>query len=363
MARSHAVLWLLSGLFCASLANAQTGAESVPDQDGTYIKGLISALQEDDSYKIRLQAAVFLGRSNDPRAVEPLLGVLTKDKHYTVRAAAATALANLDEPKAIEPIIVLAAADPDEFVREEAQRALDTYDRATVMRQVVATYRHYIDGAAKDTVTAVAVRRTVIDYLMSGDFTAGEPVFTEALGDVPDIFAEVRKVVLLQPEAVQLRFLQASVDHSEPSVRRGAVEVLRSVGTKHATEIILQVYDRELEVDQVRKATYTALRELRRFLPLDTIADSALKNADRYARARSIKLLGVIGGDEAKQVLLKNLQADEPYFRGTAVNALKTLGDPSTIPALEALLTEPANERLKLQIHSTIKELRGGGAP
>ena len=44
----------------------------------TYFLRLIEALKSDTSYKVRLQAAVFLGRSEDDRAFEPLVAALSR---------------------------------------------------------------------------------------------------------------------------------------------------------------------------------------------------------------------------------------------------------------------------------------------
>ncbi|HSI03205.1 MAG TPA: HEAT repeat domain-containing protein, partial [Myxococcota bacterium] len=56
-----------------------------------YVQRLIDALSHDDAFKVRLQAAVLLGRSNDDRAAPALISALASDAHYTVRAASATA--------------------------------------------------------------------------------------------------------------------------------------------------------------------------------------------------------------------------------------------------------------------------------
>ena len=240
------------------------------------------------------------------------------------------------------------STDPDDFVREEATRALSKFVRDDVLRYVVATY-----GSEDE-----RVRRSVVTYLTEGPFESGQIVFARALGDTPEIFGLANNVIMELPREEALHFLRKAVDHREPGVRRGAVQVLQSMGDKEATEMILSVYERDIEVDQVRSATRTALRELRQHLPIEGIVDSALTNPDKFARARSIKLLGVVGGTRAKEVLLKTLGDSEPYLRGTAVSALRVLGDPEAIEPLEKLLLEQSNQRMALQIKNAVKELR-----
>jgi HEAT repeat protein len=331
-------------MLAAGAAIAQEG-EAQPEG---YIEKLIQALTADDSYKVRLQAAVFLGRSDDDRAVEPLIRVLTADEHYTVRAAAATALANLEEPRAISHIVRAAALDPDTFVREEAGRALRKYDREEVLPYVVATY------GSED----ARVRREVVSYLAEGPFDAAEIVFVRALGDTPEIYDIAKTAVVGLQDPPKLRFLSAAVEHRDAGVRRGAIQILHALGTKEATDVILKVYERDIEVDQVRSATREALRDLRRFLPVEQIVTSAVNDSDKHARARSIKLLGVIGGADAHKALLTTLADEEIYLRGTAVMALRELGDPDAIEPLEKLLQDPANQRIALQIRTAVKHLK-----
>ena len=63
----------------------------------------------------RLNAALALGRSKDPRAVEPLIDILS-DKNDTMRGIAALALGMIKDPRAVEPLIA-ALMDQDSKVR------------------------------------------------------------------------------------------------------------------------------------------------------------------------------------------------------------------------------------------------------
>lgn len=315
----------------------------------SYLRKLIDALSSDDSFKVRLQAAVLLGRSDDESAVGPLINALNADAHYTVRAAAATALANLDELKALSHILKAAAVDPEAFVREEAQRALGKYDREDALPFVVATYNGSEDPA---------IRKEAVEYLIVDLLPRAEPVLDRALGDVPAIF-EISKAAVLRMERERaMRLLQGAIEHREPAVRRGAVQVLHELGTPEATRLILSVYERDIEVEEVRNATRDALRSRRAQLPMDQIVKDATSSAEKYTRARALKLLGVVGGDHAEQVLVAALNDNEIYIRGNAVMALQWLGSPTVVPTLERLAADPANQRIMLQIRSVLKALR-----
>jgi hypothetical protein len=81
-------LTLLLSLSAICLSNDWAFAQ------GERTDGLISALRTAEDFRVRTQAALALGASADPRAVEPLCGALA-DGNTTVRAASASALGKL----------------------------------------------------------------------------------------------------------------------------------------------------------------------------------------------------------------------------------------------------------------------------
>lgn len=336
-----------------AVVRAQAGdSADGPEESRAYLDQLVAALETDDSFKVRLQAAVFLGRSGSERAVEPLITALA-DQHYTVRAAAATALANLHETRAISHIVKRIAIDPDPFVREEATRALDKYDRDQALTYVIASY----DGfeAPEDG----RIRKVAMSYLVEGDPSKDSlPVLERGLGDTAEIFQMVSTYLQnLEPEE-GLTVLRRAIRHKEPAVRRGAVRVLRALATKPATDLILKVYQRDIEVEEVREETRVALRERREFIDIDSVIRDARESTEKHARARALKLLGVVGGEKAEGVLLKALDDDDIYVRGNAVLAMQWLGREAVVPKLEALANNPDNQRIMHLVNNTLKKLR-----
>ncbi|MBI5509880.1 MAG: HEAT repeat domain-containing protein [Deltaproteobacteria bacterium] len=328
-------------------ADAPEGLPVGP-QTEAYLKRLIEALRADDSFKVRLQAAVFLGRSDDDRAFEPLVAALNNDEHYTVRAAAATALANLNDPRAISHVIKRLATDADPFVRDEAQRGLSKFDREEALPYVVATY------GSDDP----AVRRQAVLYLAEAPSPAAQQVLVRALGDTPEIFQVARDTALNMPPPEGLKFLETALDHRDASVRRGAVVVLHGIATAESAALILKVYERDIEADSVRNETRTSLRELRRFLPIAQFIKDAQESANKHERTKALKLLGVVGGDEAKDVLTTALNDQDVYVRGNAVMAVGELGDTAVVPALEKLESDPSNQRILHLVRHALKQLK-----
>jgi len=84
---------------------------------------LCRALLEDANYKVRVQAALVLGRLGDLSSVPSLVKALG-DSNKTVRAIAAQALGQLADQSAVEPLRQLLQRENDPFVRTQTEKAL-----------------------------------------------------------------------------------------------------------------------------------------------------------------------------------------------------------------------------------------------
>jgi hypothetical protein len=91
--------------------------------DSAKVDELCKAVVEDDNYKVRVQAALVLGRLHDPRAVAALIKALN-DPNKTVRGIAAQALGQLADASASDPLRQLLKREADPFVRSQAEKAL-----------------------------------------------------------------------------------------------------------------------------------------------------------------------------------------------------------------------------------------------
>src|SRR6185436_7817703 len=80
-------------------------------------------VDESTNYKMRVQAALVLGKLADPRAVQPLIKALN-DQNKTVRGIAASALGQLGDQSALEPLREMVKRDSDPFARGQAEKAI-----------------------------------------------------------------------------------------------------------------------------------------------------------------------------------------------------------------------------------------------
>jgi len=86
------------------------------------IEDVEDALAHDRSYKVRVEAALVLGRLRQTRSIPALIGAL-KDGNPAVRASAATSLGRIGSPIA-KDAVAKALADPAPQVRRNAKEAL-----------------------------------------------------------------------------------------------------------------------------------------------------------------------------------------------------------------------------------------------
>jgi hypothetical protein len=94
------------------------------------VDDLARQLADDPDYKVRLSAALNLGRLGDPRAIEPLAAALG-DGDKTVRGVSAATLGRLVDASVAETtrsrvagaLEALSRSDPDGFVRSQAEKS------------------------------------------------------------------------------------------------------------------------------------------------------------------------------------------------------------------------------------------------
>jgi hypothetical protein len=109
---------------------------------------LCKALVEDSNYKVRVQAALVLGRLGDARAVPSLVKALG-DANRTVRAIAAQALGQVGDPSAADPLRKLLGTEADPFVRAQADKAIASLSAAGGKRAKIYLAFGPFTGGAK----------------------------------------------------------------------------------------------------------------------------------------------------------------------------------------------------------------------
>ena len=121
---------------------------------GDMVDKMISELKSSSSFKSRLQAAIFLGKIQDKRALDVLISTL-KDDDYAIRGACAIALGNIGDPKAVKPLLLL-LKDPEVLVRKEAVKALvKLSSNKQAMDDILYAFKNTDDSLIKMGIIAV----------------------------------------------------------------------------------------------------------------------------------------------------------------------------------------------------------------
>lgn len=120
-----AILWRAGIVVCVLGALAGSAL-------GDRVDDLVRQLKSDPDYKVRLSAAINLGKIGDKRAVPALVDALV-DADKTVRGVSAAALGKLVDSavdaqvrgRALAELERVAKSDADAFVRSQAQKSFD----------------------------------------------------------------------------------------------------------------------------------------------------------------------------------------------------------------------------------------------
>jgi hypothetical protein len=108
----------------ALMAAALVTISAAPHSWAEDLGPLVHDLSSGNDFRLRVEAALSLGRTKSPEAIAPLLAALD-DGHPAVRAAAAAALAALGRHEAIDPLRAHLARESAPSVQSQMRAALE----------------------------------------------------------------------------------------------------------------------------------------------------------------------------------------------------------------------------------------------
>jgi HEAT repeat protein len=309
------------------------------------VLSLIDQLRDEGDWKARMEAAVALGRSSDIRATRPLENAL-HDPHYAVRIAAIRSLTNVGDARAI-PSILERLDDDEPFVRREARAAIDVFD--------VDIARPYFIHALRRS-PSVEVRLASAERLASDRTKEGLRALLDAIGDDDAIgrFAIAAIRSLPGDDASDL-FLEG-LDASDYGVQVASIRALDEIDTPRAIEPLIRLLDSE--VAEVTIAATDALGDLADRIDKRKMLVLARRASSRFERARAMKVLGIIGGEDAALLLLNALDDPDVLVRGAAVAAIANLEEVRAIPKLLDMKKNEANGRIIALVRRTLVNLK-----
>jgi HEAT repeat protein len=337
--------WLIVVGCCLALPALAAGAP-IEDKVGF----LSEKIKDPSSFKVRLKAAVLLGRLADPRAVGPLTEALG-DENYVVRGAAARALGNLGMPIAVGSIesVLRLVEDEVPFVRQEAQRAL----KRLAGEQSADTFIAAMSSSRP------AIRLAAILILAGIPTPEARSAVMLGLGDEDD---EVRSEAIVAVKGLGAAELEGLLREAlgrkdNYQVQATAARLVGELRVLALLDLLADLMVSDAVVPVARKEAELALREMKDRLDVNALV-AQLGSTERSVQARAIQLLGLQAGREAVDALMALLRHADPYMRQRAVFALGDAGDARAIPALEFLLKSENDARFRKLIERTLRKLR-----
>jgi len=311
---------------------------------------LTEKLKESDSFKVRLKAAVLLGRMEDPRAVAPLERAL-RDDNYVVRGAAARALGNLGHALAassVEQVLPL-VVDEETFVRQEARRAL-------VRLAGPDSVDPFVAALSSD---KTPVRLAAVHVLATLALPEARSAMVQTLGD-EDEEVRAEAVVAIMGLAQNQRdnlIIQALRPQSRYQVQATAARMAGDLKLASALQGLAELSVSDEVVPEVRREAEEAIRQMRDDIDMARLLPD-LQSKDRHRQTLAIKMLGLHGGRSSVDALLGLLKDLDIFVRRRVVHALGDAGDPRAVPSLEFLLKNEDSAQFQEQIRRTLRRIR-----
>ncbi len=231
--------------------------------------------------RVRLGAALLLGRLADKTAVGPLTQALT-DPIPALRAACAASLGQLGAVEAADGLVSL-LSDVEPVVRVEAARALG----AIKAQGAISPLAKRLDDTDAKTREAAAralagyrdeqVAAPLVDSLLKGE------TGPELSAVVKDYFVQMRGKIALES------YVKALKDAQDKYERARAAKVLELLGDKRAVEaLIVALADADPFVRMVAAQALRTLGDARAIGPLEALVDR--ERNDRVVRVAKSSL-------------------------------------------------------------------------
>lgn len=322
--------------WCASAAAAPGGRR---------LLDAVERLRGDPRWQGRMEAAVALGSSEDPRALKPLMSALDDD-HFAVRAAAVRALVRLGDARAV-PALLDRAADHEPFVRTEARKAAVQFELERAKPYLVNALRRHPDARVR----LLACER-LAEHL---DADTAEVLLDATSDREPVGRYALAALASLPPAQAQQAFLRG-LEHQDYLVQVASISALADSGTPEVTEALVRMLD--AQVPEVMVAATEAVRRLRGHVDAQRYRVLALRAKERFERARALKVLGILGDEESRRILLGALDDPDLVVRSAAVSALAGLGELRALPRLEQMRGMEENARILSSLKIALAQLR-----
>jgi HEAT repeat protein len=139
-------------------------------------------------------------------------------------------------------------------------------------------------------------------------------------------------------------------------VQIASIRALADLEAAGATEPLIRLLDSN--VPEVTIAAAEGLRSLADQIDKGKMLVTARRAGSRFERARALKVLGILGGEDCAVLLLNALDDPDVLVRGAAVSGIANLEEVRAIPKLVDMKKNEANERIIALVRRTLVNLQ-----
>ncbi|MCX7944716.1 MAG: HEAT repeat domain-containing protein [Deltaproteobacteria bacterium] len=307
---------------------------------------MINELKYSSSFKSRLQAAIFLGKMQDKRAVDVLIANL-KDEDYAIKGACAIALGNIGDPKATRPLIEL-LRDPEPLVRKEAIKALiKLASNKQTMEDLISTFKNSEDSMLKMGIISVFGELKDDNALKS---------LADGLSDKGKVGEITSQIIMGMSGENKFKVLSAALESKDENTRINAMELVGTIKDPRLVSYVLNILKDSSSQEEIKAAKNT-LRKLKDKIDVEEYLRMARFGRSKDERDIAIQMLAVVADERCIGLLMDLLKDEDVFIRGRSVQALASIGDKRAIPQLEKMLKDKKNERIFPIIKNSLKLL------
>ncbi len=300
---------------------------------------LTERLRNSSAFKVRLQAALLLGAAGGADAEPVLVTALREDKHPAVRAAAALGLGQTQDPRAIDPLLS-AMADDDPLLRGQSEKGL-----GQLAQSVPSGALKVWEGLARSPALVQARGLTVLGTLGAGGvpgLCAAASVGNEGAKGL------AREELAKLPKDQLLAGLRETLKLKDADLSPVAAAMLGDQGDGIALPSLADAVSDPTQPQAVSTEARSAL--VRLAAQIDPASEQRrFESDDPQERMRAVLLLSVKGGAVAEQVSLKALRDGTLRVQAAGASAAADLGVLAALPKIKAL-TEKEEEAPILRV-------------
>ncbi|MGC8927746.1 MAG: HEAT repeat domain-containing protein [Myxococcota bacterium] len=310
------------------------------------VDNMIEELKYSSSFKSRLQAAIFLGKMQDKRAVDALITTL-KDEDYAIKGASAIALGNIGDPKATKPLIEL-LKDPESLVRKEAVKALiKLASNKQTMDDLINAFRNTDDAMLKMGIIAIFGELKDDNALKA---------LADGLSDKGQVSDTTSQIIMGMSSENKYKVLTYALTSKDENTRINALELVGTIKDPRLIQPVIMLLKDSSSQDEIKVAK-SSLKKLKDKIDIDSHLRTARFGNSKEDRDVSIQVLSVVADERCIGLLMDLLKDEDIFIRGRSAQALASIGDKRAIPLLEKMLKDKRNERIFPIIKSSLKLL------